>query len=68
MLSQLDYHIFGLEIIKEQYVNDVEFKNVIEHCKGHTWNKYVLHEGFLFRANRLCILVGFVHLFFAGSN
>ena len=51
MLSQLDYRIFGLETIKEQYANDVEFKDVMEHCKeGHTWNKYMLHDGFLFRA------------------
>jgi hypothetical protein len=63
MLSQLDCHIFGLETIKEQYANDVEFKDVMEHCKeGHTWNKYMLHDGFLFRANRLCILVGSVRL------
>jgi len=62
-VSQLDCSIFGLETIKEQYANDVEFKDVMEHCKeGHTWNKYMLHDGFLFRANRLCILVGFVRL------
>jgi hypothetical protein len=36
MLSQLDCHIFGLETIKEQYANDVEFRDVTEHCKeGH---------------------------------
>jgi hypothetical protein len=63
MLSQLDCHIFGLETIKEQYVNDVEFKDVIEHCKeGHAWNKYMLHDGLLLRANRLCIPVGSIHL------
>ena len=38
MLSQLDCRIFGLEPIKEQYAHDVEFKDVMEHCKeGHTW-------------------------------
>jgi hypothetical protein len=43
MLSQLDCHILGLETIKEQYANDVEFRDVMEHCKeGHTWNKYKL--------------------------
>jgi hypothetical protein len=63
MLSQLDCRIFGLETIKEQYANDVEFRNMMEHCKeGHTWNKYMLQDGFLFRANRLCIPVGSVRL------
>jgi len=62
-VSQLDCSIFGLETIKEQYANDVEFKEVMEHCKeGHTWNKFMLHDGFLFRANRLCIPVGSVRL------
>jgi hypothetical protein len=63
MLSQLDCHIFGPQTIKEQYANDVEFRDVMEHYKEeHTWNKYMLQDGFLFRANCLCIPVGFVHL------
>ena len=33
MLSQLDCHIFGLVTIKEQYVNDDEFKDVMKNCK-----------------------------------
>jgi len=58
MLSQLDCRIFGLETIKEQYVNDDEFKDVLENCKeGHTRNKYMIHDGFLFRATRLCISI-----------
>jgi hypothetical protein len=61
MLSQLDCRTFGLETIKDQYVNDVEFKDVLENSKkGYTWNKYMMHDGFLFRANCLCIPVGSV--------
>jgi hypothetical protein len=60
MLSQLDCHIFGLESIKGQYEFDADFKYVLLNCKeGRAWNKYVLNEGYLFRANRLCIPVGF---------
>jgi hypothetical protein len=63
MLSQLDCCIFGLESIKEQYTNDADFKDVLLHCKeGRTWDKYVINDGFVFRANRLCILVEFVPL------
>ena len=29
LLSQLDFKIFGLETIKEQYVHDAEFKDVL---------------------------------------
>ena len=43
MLSQLDFKIFGLETIKDQYVHDAEFKDVLQNCKeGRTWNKFVL--------------------------
>jgi hypothetical protein len=56
MLSQLDFKIFGLDTIKEQYVHDADFKDVLQNCKdGRTWNKFVIHDGFVFRANKLCI-------------
>ncbi|KAK1648970.1 hypothetical protein QYE76_066775 [Lolium multiflorum] len=56
MLSQLDFKIFGLETIKEQYLHDADFKDVLLNCKdGRTWNKFVLNDGFVFRANKLCI-------------
>jgi hypothetical protein len=32
--SQLDFKIFGLETIKEQYVHDVDFKDVLLNCEG----------------------------------
>ncbi|KAM0841708.1 hypothetical protein ACQ4PT_058840 [Festuca glaucescens] len=56
MLSQLDFKIFGLETIKEQYLHDADFKDVMLNCRdGRTWNKFVLNDGFVFRANKLCI-------------
>ena len=63
MLSQLDCRIFGLESIKEQYALDLDFKDVLLNCRdGRTWNKFVINDGVLFRANRLCIPVGSVCL------
>jgi hypothetical protein len=62
-LTQLDYKIFGLETIKEQYVHDDDFKDVFMQCKdGKAWNKFVVNDGFVFRANKLCILASFVRL------
>jgi hypothetical protein len=55
--------IVGLESIKEQYALDPDFRDVLLNCnEGCTWNKFVVNDGFVFRANRLCIPVGFVHL------
>jgi hypothetical protein len=49
LLTQLDYKIFGLETIKDQYVHDADFKGVLLHCKdGKTWNKFVFNIGFVF--------------------
>jgi hypothetical protein len=63
MLSQLDFKICGLETIKEQYLHDAEFRDVLQNCRdGRTWNKLILNDGFVFRANILCIVDGSVHL------
>jgi hypothetical protein len=63
LLTQLDYKIFGLEIIKDQYVHDADFKDVLLHCKdGKTWNKFIFNDGFVFRANKLCIPASSIHL------
>jgi hypothetical protein len=63
MLSQLDHKFFGLESIKELYATDVDFKDAYENCReGRTWNKYMLQDGLLYRANKLCVPTSSVHL------
>jgi hypothetical protein len=63
LLTQLDYKIFGLEIIKDQYVHDADFKDVLLHCKdGKTCNKFIFNDEFVFRANKICILASSIRL------
>jgi transposase InsO family protein len=63
LLTQLDYKIFGLQTIKEQYIHDNDFKDVFLHCReGKAWNKFVVNDGFVFRANKLCIPASSVRL------
>jgi hypothetical protein len=65
MLSQLDHKIFGLVSIKELYAMDVDFKDAYENYReGRTWNKYVLQDGLLYRANKLCVPASSVSLLF----
>jgi hypothetical protein len=65
MLSQLDHKSFGLESIKELYATDVNFKDAYENCReGRTWNNYVLQDGLLYRANKLCVPASSVRLLF----
>jgi hypothetical protein len=65
MLSQLNHKKFCLESIKELYATDFDFKDAYENCREEkTWNKYMLHDGFLYRANKLCVPASFVRLLF----
>jgi hypothetical protein len=63
MLSQLEFRIFGLQTVKDQYVDDADFKDFYIHCKdGKHWGKFHIHDGFLFCANKLCIPASWVRL------
>ena len=56
MLNQLEVKVPGLENIKELYATDLVFAEPYVKCQeGKGWDKYHLHDGFLFRANKLCI-------------
>jgi hypothetical protein len=55
-LNQLEVKVLGLKNLKEMYNDDPEFLEPYNHCKnGKGWEKYHIHDGFLFRANRLCV-------------
>jgi hypothetical protein len=65
ILSQFDHKFFGLKSIKELYATDVDFKDAYENCReGRTWNKYVLQDGLLYHANKLCVPASSVRLLF----
>src|SRR3954471_13952817 len=56
LLTQLDFHIIGLDEIKDLYATDSFFGPIFEKCtinKG--FDDYYLHKGFLFKQNKLCI-------------
>jgi hypothetical protein len=54
-----------LESIKELYATDINFKDAYENCgEGRTWNKYMLQDGLLYRANKICVPASFVGLLF----
>jgi hypothetical protein len=56
LLNQLDVKVPGLESIKELYPTDHEFSEPFANCTtGKGWEKYHIHDGFLFRANKLCV-------------
>jgi hypothetical protein len=65
MLSQLDHKFFCLESLKELYATNFDFKDAYKNCReGRTWNRYVLHDGLFYRANKLCVFANSVHFCF----
>jgi hypothetical protein len=65
MLPQLDHKFFGLESRKELYATDFDFKDAYENCReGGTWNKYVMCDGLLYRANKFCVPASSICLLF----
>jgi hypothetical protein len=56
LLNQLVVKVLGLESIKELYTSNHEFSEPYAKCTtGKGWEKYHVHNGFLFRTNKLCI-------------
>src|SRR3954453_183861 len=56
LLTQLDFHIIGLDEIKDLYAMDFFFGPIFEKCtinKG--FDDYYLHKWFLFKQNKFCI-------------
>ena len=44
-------------------MHDADFKDVMQNCKeGRMWNKFIMSDGFVFRANKIYIPASSVHL------
>ena len=56
LLTHLDVKIPGLEVLCDLYATDHDFAEPYRLCViGKAWEKYHIHDGFLFRANKLCV-------------
>jgi len=63
LLNQLEVKVLGLESLKDMYNNDAEILEPYKHCQdGKGWEKYHIHDGFLFRANKPCVPNSLVRL------
>jgi hypothetical protein len=63
MLSQLDYKIFGMETLEEFYATNLDFTDAHENCsEGRPWQKFVIHDGLLYHASKLCVPASSVRL------
>jgi len=56
LLTQLDVKIPGLESLCDLYATDPDFAEPYRLCMlKHAWDKFYIHDRFLFRANKLCV-------------
>ena len=64
LLTYLDVKIPGLESVSALYATDHDFAEPYRLCAlKHDWDKYHIHDGYLFRVNKLCIPESSLHLF-----
>ncbi|KAK1628385.1 hypothetical protein QYE76_002700 [Lolium multiflorum] len=56
LLTRLEFHILGLEEIKELYPSDSFFGPIFAKCSvDRGFDDFYLHDGYLFKANKICI-------------
>lgn len=56
LLNQMEVKVPRLEDLKTLYKSDSEFSDPYMKCKdGRGWEKFHLHNGFLFQANKLYV-------------
>jgi hypothetical protein len=56
LFTQLDIKVPSLESLCDLYATDHDFSAPYSMCTGgKAWDKYHIHDGFLFHANKLCV-------------
>ena len=56
LITQLELNVVGFDHIKDLYEHDVTFATPFAKCVTHTsWEQYYIKDGYLMRANKLCI-------------
>ena len=56
LLQQLDVQVPGLDSLCDVYATDPDFSATYKLCSDvKAWDKYHIHYGYLFRANKLCV-------------
>lgn len=55
LLTSLQTKLLGFEMIKSLYANDSDFGHVSESCSTHAIGDYYMHDGYLFKKNKLCV-------------
>ena len=55
LISVLNFKLLGLDLIKEHYEQDDSFGPIMQQLDKGVVGSFVLHDGFLFKGNQLCI-------------
>ncbi|XP_071901038.1 uncharacterized protein [Coffea arabica] len=55
LLTALDAKLLGFELMKELYKNDLDFANAYANWGKSDFEKFFVHDGFLFYLTKLCI-------------
>lgn len=61
LLISLQTKFLGFEMLKDLYVNDIDFSQVWYACDKSAFNDYYRHESFLFKKDKVRASISFVH-------
>ena len=62
LLTSWQTKVLDFELIKDLYANDVDFGQVWKACDKCAFSDFYRHEGFLFKKDKLCVLVCSIYL------
>ena len=60
LITTLATKLLRFEHLKELYTINFDFSDIYAACKHSVFNKFYRHKGFLFRGNRICVLVCYI--------
>jgi len=58
LISMLNARLMGFKQVKDWYAIDSYFANVVAECAKGGCDGFFMHEGYLFKMGRMCILSG----------
>lgn len=55
LLNPLHATVVRFEVLKENYVDNEDFREIFEQCRIHPMDEYYVMDGFLVKGNRLYV-------------
>nr|GEU53209.1 hypothetical protein [Tanacetum cinerariifolium] len=55
LLTSIHLQVYGFDVFQHLYIDDLDFASAWKGCPAPPFHKFIKHDGFLFKNNRLCV-------------